>query len=255
MLRILAMIGIFALSIPLALAGGKSTLADDLKKLQGVWQSAPNAKKQLKIMFMNDKLGYDVSDPKAKPGEGLLNFLALSNAQLKDTKGQRAFEIEVAKDYVKRISYRFDKDSLTITADGDEYKVERASTQASANADAKKLLGRWRILDVEHQGKKQKLTDFGLDAIVITEDRYQLIGPGDKELLNSFYRVDATKTPAIMDWYGMKPTFVIPLIYEIKDNEIRLAHPPFHLIGKGAPRPANFDAKNDTLVIRADRKK
>jgi uncharacterized protein (TIGR03067 family) len=262
MFKLLSWICLVAACAPLAPSrvvgdtGPKTSLAEDLKALQGVWQSSPDAKRQLKIMFREDKVGYLVTDPKAEPSATPLGFVAQSAAQHKEAKGKRSFDIEVAKDYVKRVDYRFDKGKLAITVDGVEYKVQRANTRASTQPAAKKLVGTWKVLGVEQQGKKATAAEAGLEAVVFTEDRYILTGPGGKELLSSFFRLDGGKEPATMDWYGMKPDFIIPLIYEVKGNELRLAHPPLNRVAKGARRPTSFDTeKTDTMLIRAERSK
>lgn len=235
-------------------AGG--SLPDDLKTLQGVWQSTPEAKRQLRILFLDNKVGYLVRDPAGKPDAGPLSFVALSAASHKEEKGKRFFEMEITKDYVKRVEYRFDKGALVLTVDGTAYKMDRLNTRASADPAAKKLVGTWKVTSAEFKGKVGKPSDVGLEAVIFTDNRYVLKAVGGKEVLNSFYRIDAGKSPAVMDWFGMKPDFVIPLIYEQKDDEIRLAHPPLRLVGKGAKRPESFDTtKSETLVIRAKREK
>jgi uncharacterized protein (TIGR03067 family) len=261
MLRTLPWIGLLALCGSLAPtgsageAGQGTSLAGDLKALQGVWQSAPDAKKQLKILFRDDQIGYLIADPAAGAGAAPLSFLALSTARHKAAKAKRYFGIEVSKDYSRRVDYRFDKGKPIITLDGADYPVERVSVRASTNPAARKLLGTWKVTGIESRGKKAPATATGLEAVVFTEDRYFLTGPGGKELLNSFYRLDAGKAPATMDWFGMKPDFVIPLIYEVQGTELRLAHPPLNQVGKGAKRPTSFDTeKSDTLLIRAERK-
>lgn len=258
--RTLPMACLLLLSVIIAPTGAaqenddKQSLGDDLKALQGVWQSTPDARKQLKIMFMDDKVGFEIADPKGKPGEGVQGFLALSAAQHKEAKGKRYFRVEVAKDYVRQVDYRFQKDGLVFGLDGAEFKVERANTRASTNPMAKRLMGTWKVTGIEQQGRKGRAKDSGLEAIVFTEDRYILKAPDGKELLNSFYRVNAAGEPESMDWYGMKPTFVIPLIYEVKGDEIRLAHPPFARAAKVAKRPISFETKgSDTMLIRAER--
>jgi uncharacterized protein (TIGR03067 family) len=262
MFKMLSWIWFVALCFTLALtdatgdAGQKISLAEDLKALQGVWQSSPDAKRQLTIMFRDDKVGYLVTDPAAQPGATPLSFMALSAAQHKEAKGKRSFEIEVAKDYVKRVDYRFEKGKLVIAMEGAEYKVERANARASTNPAAKKLVGTWKVMGIEQKGRKGRAAQAGLEAVVFTEDRYILTAPGGKELLNSFYRLDSGKEPATMDWYGMKPDFIIPLIYELKGDELRLAHPPLNRVAKGARRPTSFDTeKTDTMLIRAERSK
>lgn len=262
MLRMPTLACLLVLAYILAPAGAapdvndERLLGDDLKALQGVWQSSAAAKKQLKIMFMNDKIGFEIADPIAKPGEAPLAFLALSTAQHKDTKGKRHFRIEIAKDYFRQVDYRFDKSGLVLSLDGAEFKVERANTRASTSPMARKLVGTWKVTGIEQRGQKGGAKDSGLDAVVFTEDRYILKAPGGKELLNSFYRLNSAGKPASMDWYGMKPNFIIPLIYEVKGNEMRLAHPPFALAAKGAKRPTSFDTQgSDTMLIRAEQSK
>lgn len=237
-------------------ADDKRSLADDLKALQGVWQSSSDAKKQLKIMFMDNKIGFDVTDPKAKPGERLLGFLGLSTAQHKEVNGKRHFHIDIAKDYAKRVDYRYAKSVLVVGVDGADYKVERANARASSNSEAKRLVGTWTVTGIEQHGRRGSAKDSGLEAVVFTEDRYIMVTTGGKQLLNSFYRLDAAMKPAAMDWFGMKPSLVIPFIYELKEDKLRLAHPPFALAAKGAKRPKSFDTKNsDTMLIRAERSK
>jgi len=257
MIRTTAAIGLFSLLTVLPLAARDATKpADDKAKLQGVWHSPADSKRQLKIMFLDDKVGYSVSDPAAKPPASTSSFTALSPAKFAGSGDKRAFEIPITKDTIRRVEYRFDKDKLAVTLEGNEYPVERVNTRAADSPAAKKLVGTWTVASVEAKGAETAGKNSGLEAVVFTEDRVVWKAPGDKEVLNAFFRYKpANKGPAEFDVFTLNPDFVIQAALEASGDEIRLAQ-SLKPAEKAAGRPIEFDTKKaEIVVIKAKRAK
>jgi len=179
-------VALWGLALTAAAGDKKPTLADDLKALQGLWQSPVQAdKKNVRLLIMGDRVGYTV-----KRGDDLFNFTALLPARHKEENGKRFFEIEVAKDTVYRVDYRFEKGALTVTVAGGDYKVDRVNTRAPDSPEAKKLVGTWKITGGTVGGKEVPPKELGLAELVFTEDRYAFKDAKGKEMLNAFFRVD-----------------------------------------------------------------
>jgi uncharacterized protein (TIGR03067 family) len=227
---------------------------DDRAKLQGVWHSPADAPVKARVIFLGDKAGYSVGDPGAeKPVPGS-SFMALSDAKFGEEGGKKFVELVVSKDYKPRVDYRFDKDGLVMSINKKEYPLRRANTRADDPA-AKKFAGAWKITALEVKGMKQEAGAMDVGSIAFTGDRYVWKGPNGKEFLNSYYRLGEPKDGrAELDIYGMKADPAIPMIVELKGDELTVAMPAKPT--EKAARPKGFDTKaEETLVMRATRAK
>lgn len=241
----------YALSAALFLASTLAAVAqpaDDRAKLQGVWHSPAGAKLPLRLLVLGDKAGYLIGDATATPPVPGSAFVGLTDARF----GPAHVEVVVTKDYTRRLEYRFEKGQLVVTLDKAEYPLARVNTRGDDPA-AKPLAGAWAVTEVAAKGMSAPGRAAGFESLTFAGDRYVLRGTGGKEIVNSFYRVGATKDGrAELDVFGFKadPTFVA--LVEVKGDDLTLSQP----LRPGGPRPAGFDsAAAEILVIRAARMK
>ena len=237
-----------------ALAAEAADPADDRAKLEGVWHSPADAPARVRVIFFQGKAGFAVDNPKAKGAEPTSSFAALADAKFGEEGGKKFAEMSYGKDTKRRVGYRFEKDGLAVSIDGKEYPLRRASTRADDPA-AKKFAGNWTVTVLEVKGMKQEAGEKGAGSVAFTGDRYVWKGPDGKEFLNSLYRLGEPKDGrAELDIYGLKADPVIPMLVEVKGDELTVAMPAKP--GDKAARPTGFDTKgNDILVIRARRAK
>lgn len=227
--------------------------ADDLAALQGVWETPADAKGQLQFIVIGDRAGYQTANPGAQPPLTTSSSVVISPAAVVDAGGKKAVEITVGKDYKTRVGFRPADGGYVFDISGAEYTAKRVNTRAADDPRAKALEGTWVVTAAEADGKPVP-GDGWLAEVVFTADRYALKGPGGKELLSSYYRLLPTKDkgdagPAGMDWWGPRPGFLIPLVYEQRGDTLRLAHPPLQQVNKGgAKRPAGFDTAGAEVI-------
>jgi uncharacterized protein (TIGR03067 family) len=116
--------------------------------------------------------------------------------------------------------------------------------------EVKKLQGTWKVVGFEVAGKDQIAK--GPKQIVIKGDELQGLAPNVK------FRIDPSKKPRALDLIDKGDSKkVFPLIYELKDDELRIA---FSLVRAGAgeapKRPDSFQTKDKPLaLITAKREK
>jgi uncharacterized protein (TIGR03067 family) len=226
--------------------------ADDRAKLQGVWHSPADAKLKARVIVMGDKVGFTVGDVAANPPVPGSTFVGLADAKLTAAGGKTYAEIEITRDYTRKLEYRFEKDGLVVGIDRAAYPLRRANTRAVDPA-AKPLAGTWTVTEVGAKGMTAPGKAAGFESVSFAGDRYVLRGTGGKEFVNSFYRVGEAKDGrAELDVFGLKADPSIAALVEVKGDALTLAQP----LRPGGPRPAGFDtAAGDTFVIKATRAK
>src|SRR5262249_41080173 len=109
--------------------------------------------------------------------------------------------------------------------------------------EGKKLQGTWTVIKFEAGGKD--LTDKGPKEIVFKDDEFQGLAPNVK------FRVDPATKPKALDLIDKGDAKkIFPLIYELKDDELRIVI-PLVPAGKGeAPkRPDSFETKDKPLAL------
>ncbi len=121
-----------------------------------------------------------------------------------------------------------------------------------AAKEAKTLQGTWKVVALEVDGK----------AIPAEQGPRELVFKGD-ELLglapNAKFKLDPTQKPKHLDLINKNdPKKIFPLIYELKDDELRIAVPLVER-GKGAEakRPTSFTGNKEApiVVLKAKREK
>lgn len=237
-----------------ALAVWAADPPDDRAKLQGVWHSPADAKLKARVIFVGDKAGFTIGDPGAKTPVPGSSFASVAEAKLGEEGGKKYAEMTYGKDTKRRVEYRFEKDGLVVVIDGKEYPLRRANTRA-ADAPAKNFSGNWTVTALEVKGTKQEAGGKDLGSVAFTGDRFVWKGPDGKEYLNSLYRLGEAKDGrAELDIFGLKADPVIPMLVEVKGDELTVAMPSKP--GDNAARPTGFDTKaSEILVLHAKRAK
>jgi uncharacterized protein (TIGR03067 family) len=251
-MRLAKPLGLVAFLVGPALAAFAADPPDERAKLQGVWHSPADAKLRARVIFVGDKAGFSLGNHDAKTPAPGSSFVAVSETKLGEEGGKKFAEIIVAKDYKKKVEYRFDKESLVVRIDDKEYPLARVNTRAD-DAAAKKFAGTWTVTGAEAQGMKLGAKEAGLESVSFTGDRFVWKAAGGKEILSSLYRIGELKDGrGELDIFGLKADPIFPALVELKGDELVIAQPT----KAGGARPTDFDtAKGDVLVIRATRAK
>jgi uncharacterized protein (TIGR03067 family) len=125
-----------------------------------------------------------------------------------------------------------------------------APKDETVKKELKRLQGTWKVIRFEAGGKDE--TAKGPKKIVIKGDELQGLAPNVK------FRIDPAKKPKTLDLIDKSdPKRIFPLIYELKDDELKIVI-PLVPAGKGeAPkRPDSFETKDKPLaLITAKREK
>jgi uncharacterized protein (TIGR03067 family) len=125
-----------------------------------------------------------------------------------------------------------------------------APKDEAVKKELKKLQGTWKVIRFEAGGKDE--TAKGPKEIVIKGDELRGLAPNVK------FRIDPAKKPKTLDLIDKgDPKRIFPLIYELKDDELKIVIPLVRA-GKGeAPkRPDSFETKDKPLaLITAKREK
>lgn len=115
--------------------------------------------------------------------------------------------------------------------------------------DLKKMAGDWVAVSMQLNGKKQPQATIKAIRLTITGDLYNTVVGEEKD--EGTLKIDATKTPKEMDItssQGENKDKVIPCIYELKGNELKVSY-----AFNGTPRATDFkpgeDGKNVIMLI------
>lgn len=127
-------------------------------------------------------------------------------------------------------------------------------------AEFKKLAGTYDIKSIMADGERMPAGKGGPDQIVIKDGKFTLMMGG--KAMGTFadltMEIDAKKTPKAIDLIR-EGKDQLPAVYELKDDELKLAMPLVPLQkkkGELLPRPDSFETKGkEYLVVTAKRKK
>jgi uncharacterized protein (TIGR03067 family) len=120
----------------------------------------------------------------------------------------------------------------------------------AARAEVKKLQGAWKIIGAEANGKKLPVDQAGFDAL--TFSGYNVHLHQGKTSFSFGLALDPEKKPRTLDLVGNQ---VLPCIYALDDNKLRLQLPARGKDGK-FQRPESFDtAQTKGHLLIAERRK
>jgi uncharacterized protein (TIGR03067 family) len=117
-----------------------------------------------------------------------------------------------------------------------------------AKQDTKLLQGAWKITSAESSGTKIGTAKLGAEQIVFADDRVILKNQGKDVAVYTFSLKPSTK-PKQMDWRDAKGREMVPLIYEVSGEVLKLCRPaPSSADGMGR-RPAAFETQGLAVLL------
>jgi uncharacterized protein (TIGR03067 family) len=122
-----------------------------------------------------------------------------------------------------------------------------------AKQDTKLLQGAWKITSAEISGTKISAAKLGAEQIVFADDRVILKNQG-KEVAIFTFSLKPTTKPKQMDWRDAKGREMVPLIYAVNGEELKLCRPaPSSADGTGR-RPAAFETQGLPAMLLTGRR-
>jgi uncharacterized protein (TIGR03067 family) len=117
--------------------------------------------------------------------------------------------------------------------------------------EKKKLEGTWTVVAIEAAGKTLPVNKVGIEQIIITADTVTLKMQG-REGSNFGWLVDAMRRPKWIDWIREKDKTLLPGIYTIEKEELRVCLPlvsPEKNPAELLLRPDSFDTKDKLVML------
>jgi len=121
----------------------------------------------------------------------------------------------------------------------------------AAKRDREKLQGVWLATEFTEGGKKTPAEGVSIE---FKGDKITTAAKGQWAITGT-YAIDAEKTPATMDitFENDGKKVMVPAIYELKGDELKVCHPRIKVENKG--RPKAFEATATTVLATLKRHK
>lgn len=142
---------------------------------------------------------------------------------------------------------------LVLLGDGNVKKMTvaefKGATIAKVPAKEEKLLGKWKMVSSERQGRQQTVR---VTQVIIKADKITFVGPDRKMSFDVEYEVDPSRKPKTIDIKNEKGDKTSPGIYALDGNTLKICTDK-----PGADRPKEFITKpgTDLNVIILEREK